>query len=445
VPVIVGSQFAPTFMFSGVAVALPSMGADLNAGATSLGLVESLFLAASVAFLLPVGRIADATDRGMLYKLGLLGFGVSSVLIGAMSSMPVILMLRFVQGIASAITAATGPALLAQSVPPERRGRAFGASLGAVYAGLTLGPVCAGVLIDQWGWRAVFWAGGALLLLAFLMTTVMLHSQWRRPAAGTVHLPSTVLVAGAMLALVLGSALMRRAELGYACMAAGFALAAAFIVLQRRLPRPLLDVSALNRNKVMRTALLIQVLLYTNAFCSIFMLSIYMQIVLGESANSSGQVLAIATLLMALVAPLSGFLSDRYRPGKVASLGVALVLGAVGVAMTLDERSSLAHVGMMLALQGLGFAFFSTPNMTIIMNSVSSSAASMASALTAMARSLGMVSGMLITAALISLKIGDEPLERHAAEFLATMQIAFAALSVLTVIALALSLRSRRR
>ena len=74
---IIASQFAPPFMFSGVA--LPAMGADLNAGATSLGLVETSFLAGSLAFLLPVGRLADASEKNTLYELGLLGFGISSV------------------------------------------------------------------------------------------------------------------------------------------------------------------------------------------------------------------------------------------------------------------------------------------------------------------------------------------------------------------------------
>jgi MFS family permease len=325
-------------------------------------------------------------------------------------------------------------------VPPERRGRAFGSSLAAVYGGLTLGPICAGFLIDLWDWRAVFWVGGTILVLACLLTTFIMPSVWRRPDAGSVNVPSTLVLVGATLSVVLGSAMLREGALGYACMAAGLALAVAFVILQRHLPHPLLNVAALNGNRVMRDALLVQVLLYTNAFCSIFMMSIYMQIVLGESANTAGQVLAIATLLMAMVAPFSGFLSDRYRPASVASFGVALVLVAILVATTLNERSDLWYVGLMLAVQGLGFAFFSTPNMTIIMNSVPANATSMASALTAKARSLGMVSGMLVTAALISLNIGNEPLNRHAMEFLATMETAFTALAALTVVALGLSL-----
>lgn len=99
---IVASQFAPPFMFSGVAVALPSMGRGLGFGATSLGLVETLFLAGALALLLPIGRLADLADKRTFYKLGLLGFGLASLAIGLSSSLLPILAVRFFQGIMSA-------------------------------------------------------------------------------------------------------------------------------------------------------------------------------------------------------------------------------------------------------------------------------------------------------------------------------------------------------
>src|SRR3954451_20817434 len=82
VPAIAASQFAGPFMVSGVAVALPALGADLNAGATALSLVETLFLAASVALLLPIGRLGDAADKVALYKTGIVAFAVASILAG---------------------------------------------------------------------------------------------------------------------------------------------------------------------------------------------------------------------------------------------------------------------------------------------------------------------------------------------------------------------------
>src|SRR5256714_4902196 len=82
VPAIAASQFAPPFMISGVAVALPALGADLAAGATALSLVETLFLAAAVAALLPAGRLGDAADKAALYKWGLAGFALTSIATG---------------------------------------------------------------------------------------------------------------------------------------------------------------------------------------------------------------------------------------------------------------------------------------------------------------------------------------------------------------------------
>lgn len=110
-----------------------------------------------------------------------------------------------------------------------------------------------------------------------------------------------------------------------------------------------------------------------------------------------------------------------------------------------DEHSALAFVVSVLAVQGLGFAFFSSPNLTIIMNSVPADTVSMASALGAKARSLGMVSGMLVTATLISLDFGNAPVERHPLRFVGTMQTSFSILAALTTVALVVSVLTRTR
>src|SRR6266581_216832 len=435
VPLIAVSQFAPPFMVSGVAVALPALGADLGAGATSLGLVESLFLAGSVAFLLPAGRLADAGDKASLYKLGLLAFGVTSLLAGLVSSVPLILLLRFIQGAFSALVAVSAPALLADLVPPERRGRAFGSMMG---------PICAGFLVELWGWRAVFIAGGAVLALVCALTQAVLPSSWRRPALRAVHGPSALLIIAAMLLLALGAASLRAGAPGYALVAAGVVAAALFPAWQRRLERPLLNIELLTHNAVLRNALLAQCFLYTNAFCSVFLLSIYMQVVLGRSPNASGQVLAIGTVLMAAVAPIAGLLADRYRAQAIAGCGVAVVLICPLLAMALDERSSLAHVAAVLAVQGVGFALFSSPNMKIAINSVPAGSASIASALSSTARTLGMLAGMFIAAALVSLNLGNDPVHRDPSRFLDNMRDAFLVLAAVTRVALAVSLAPKR-
>ena len=445
VPAIAAAQFAPPFMISGVAVALPALGADLNAGATALSLVETLFLAASVALLLPAGRLGDAADKVALYKIGMVAFAAASIACGLATSMSALLALRVVQGVASAAVQASGPAIVADAVPPERRGAAYGITIGAVYAGLTFGPICAGFLVDLWGWRAVFLVGGVMVLLLLLPIHFLLAASWHRPAPRAVHLPSTILVSAAMLALVAGAATLREGAGGWGAIALGLVLLAAFVAAQRRLASPLLDVRLLVENRVLGTALLVQWLLYCNAFGAVFLLSLYLQSVLGYEPDIAGEVLAVGTLLMAVIAPAAGALSDRTRPALIVSIGVATVLAAAVLGAFLHAGSNLVAVGIVLAVQGVGFAFFSSPNMAMVMNAVPRSRTSLVAALSATARSLGMVSGMLIVGALVSVNLGHSPVGADPARYIATMHTAFWVLAAVTAVALAVSvLRSSR-
>jgi MFS family permease len=444
VPALAAAQFAPPFMISGVAVALPALGAELSAGAVALSLVETLFLAASVALLLPAGRLGDAADKAALYKGGMAAFAAASILTGFAGSVGSVLLLRFVQGIASAAVQASGAAIIADAVPPHRRGRAFGITIGSIYAGLTLGPICAGFLVEMWGWRSVFVAGGAVALLLLVPAHLLLRARWTLSGGRAVHLPSTALVTVAMLALVGGAASLREGAMGYAGVALGLALLASFVFLQTRIAAPLLNVRILVDNRVLGTALLVQWLLYCNAFGTVFLLSLYMQSVLGHGPHTAGEVLAVGTLLMAAIAPAAGALSDRVRPASIAAAGVAVALVAVVMATFLGAGSHLLAVGAVLAVQGVGFAFFSSPNMALVMNAVPRERSGIAAALSASARSLGMVSGMLIVGALVSIKIGHAPVGADPARYVATMQLAFWILAAVTALALFFSLSGRR-
>ncbi|MGE3172654.1 MAG: MFS transporter [Planctomycetota bacterium] len=440
---IVGSHFGPPFMFSGVAVALPQLDAELHAGALSLGLIETTFLAGGLAFLLPAGRLADAGDKGTLFRFGLLAFGALSLAIAASSSVPLIVLLRFLQGAVSALFAATSAALLADLVPLAQRGRVFGASMGVVYAGLTLGPVAAGGLVAAFGWRAVFVVGAAVILAGAGLVARHLPMRWRRPPQ-VVHRPSVALVVAASLAATFGSAGLQHGWPGWVGLGIATALAAVFVAVQLRVARPLLDLRALRANGPLGAALLVQLVLYLNAYCSMFLLSLFLQVTLGRSPPAAGAVLALSGVVMAVVAPLAGALSDRLPRRLVTAAGAGAVLVSALLARTLDAGSTTGAVRLVLVLQGLGFGLFSSPNMAIIMASMPKAQSGMASALAAKARSIGMVTGMVLTQSLIALDLGARQPREDPVAFAATVSTIYTVLACTAALGLGVTLSGRR-
>ncbi|MEY2745008.1 MAG: hypothetical protein RL112_50 [Planctomycetota bacterium] len=442
---IIASQFAPAFMFSGVAVALPALAEDLGASARQLGLVETLFLAGSASFLLPIGRLADATDARTLYRAGLLCFALLTASLAMVAQVELLLCLRFLQGVSAAVVTTTGGALLAQLAPAERRGRVFGAAIGATYAGLSVGPLCAGWLVDLGGWRFVF-LGGAALLLAFAAPVVaLLACRWRKAEKGAVHWPSSLLFAAAVQCAVLGTASWREGWLGIAGVLLALALGATFVAWQSRLARPLVDLRQLRGNAPLESALLVQALLYMNAYANIVLLSLHLQIVLQRPAAEAGLILASGAAFMALLAPCSGWLADRLGPRRMVAAGVAVILVLACYAANLEAEQGAWPVLVVLLLHGLGFALFSTPNMMVVMSALPPSQYSIASALSAQSRSLGMLGGMLVLAVLLSLAFGAEGLESDPARLLAVEHRAWALLAIAGAAALYFALGSARR
>ncbi len=441
---VIASQFAPPFMFSGVAVLLPDLGSDLGAGAASLGLIETLFLAGSLSFMLPAGQLADATDKRTLYKLGLLGFGLISLVIGFSSSVGLILVMRFLQGVSASMIASTGAGIVADLVPPDRRGRVFGISMGTIYSGLALGPVCAGLIVEAAGWRGVFFVGGTVLLAGAAFVERIMPSRGRWPSRGPDPVSVGVLVL-AVLSLVLGTAHARTGAFGIALIGFGAFFFAVFLWRQRKISKPVLDVARLAENRPLRSALLVQLLLYMNAFCTVFMLSLLMQVTLGYPSRISGQVLAIGTVVMAAVSPLAGRFADRLRPTLISTFGVVAVAVSSVLGATLGPETPILRVAVLMGLQGLGFGLFASANITTIMNSVRPDEVGRAGAMAAMSRHLGMVSGMMVAAVLIAGRIGNGDIHAHPAELADIVRQAFSVLVVSSLLALSVAVGRRRR
>ncbi len=438
--VIALTQFAMPFMFSGVGITLPLMGLELHASAVALGLVETGYLGAAAAFLLPVGRLADATDKKMLFKAGLLGYGLLTLSIGFAGSPALIIALRIIQGIFGAMVMATGMALITEVVAKENLGKAMGLSIGAIYAGLAAGPFIGGVVTTNFGWRWVYFLTALVLILSFLLTHRLMKSQWRRPRIPFDWLGSLVVVS-IIVCLIAGSAMLDESHWGGVLLAIGLVNIPVFFWIEKRVKQPLLRFDRLRANRVLSKALLTQLMMYSGSFGMTFLYSLYLQEVKALSAQQAGQVLVIGPVLMAITAPAFGRLADRIPPTNISLTGMISTALSLLMATQVGVDTSLTYICITIVLQGLGFAMFSSPNMALIMSSVTPEHYSMASALASKTRYLGMVISMIIITLLMSTLIGAGTIRGSLESYLAVMQFSFVTFSVLLLAGIMLMVR----
>lgn len=150
------SSFMGPFMISSVNVALPAIQQEFAADAVALSWVATALLLAVAVFLIPLGKIGDIYGRKKVFTLGLVVYTLAS-LAGAFSvSMPMLITVRVFQGFGTAMFVTTGMAIVTSVFPPQRRGRAIGLYVSAVYIGLSVGPFAGGLLTQHLGWRSNF-------------------------------------------------------------------------------------------------------------------------------------------------------------------------------------------------------------------------------------------------------------------------------------------------
>jgi MFS family permease len=260
-----------------------------------------------------------------------------------------------------------------------------------------------------------------------------------------VHWPSLALLAAAVCALVASTAVAQRASLAWASGLGGGLLLAAFVWLQLRIENPLLDLRELVHNRPVGQALLVQLLLYLNGYCSIFMLSLFLQVTKEMPSQRAGLVLAIGSLVMAVVAPFAGRLADRIRPQLVTACGVVAVVVSSLLGMQLRPSSGVLHVALVLIAQGIGFGLFSSPNLMIVMNSMHGQKSGLASALSSQSRGLGMFLGMAVTGAFVAMYFGAQPVAAAPLRLVDTLHGAYSVLLVTSLLALVVALARRKR
>ena len=399
------AAFVTPFMSAAVNVALPSIGRELGASTGLMSWVATSFLLAAAVLLVPLGKLADIRGRRKLFAAGMAVFSVASLACVFAPSVPVLIALRAAQGIGGAMIYGTGTALLTSVFPAGERGRALGINVGTTYIGLSIGPFLGGLLTQHLGWRSLFLAAAVIGLAGLAVTLAGVRGEWAEAKGERFDLTGSLVYTAGLLAFMGGLAVLPAAA-GIALLIGGAACLSGFALLERRVAHPVLSIALFRGNPVFTFSNLAALISYSATFSVSYLMSLYLQEVRGMSPQSAGLLLVCQPVLQAAFSPVSGRLSDRVQPRILASLGMLLCACGLALLAFINATTGLGIAVAGLAVLGVGFALFSSPNTNAVMGAVERRSLGVASATLSTMRLLGQTLSMAMVMVAFTLSMG---------------------------------------
>lgn len=439
------SSFVVPFMASAVNVASPLIGAEFSLSAVRLGWIVTAYLLATAVSLLPAGRVADLVGKKRVFVLGMAVFSVSSLVSAVSPSYSILLASRIVGGVGAAMGFATGTAILMTVAPLSDRGRVLGWNVAAVYLGLSLGPPLGGVITHFLGWEWVFVAGAVSGLLTTAVAAWALEHEPAAAAGDSFDTAGAIAWCVALAAFMYGLTKLS-GTVGTPLVVLGLVCLMLFVWLESRLKSPLLEVGVFAHNPAFVFSNLAALINYSATMAVVFLLNLYLQFQRGLTVSEAGMILVIQPVVMAVVSPLTGRLSDRIEPGKLASAGMALTVVVLAAFSFLGPDTNLWFVRVGLAVLGLCFGLFSSPNMNAVMSSVERRRYGVASSTLATMRVVGQVLSMSVTTLIMTFYLGSAEIgPGNLGGLMKSVKLAFAVSAVLCVFGVAASLARGRK
>ncbi|MCL4458803.1 MAG: MFS transporter [Chloroflexi bacterium] len=392
-----------------VNIGLPTIMRFFRTDLPTIEWVVMAYLFTISVLLLPFGRLADMVGRKRVYTAGFIVFTSGSALCGAAQSPWQLILFRVLQAIGASMLMANGMAITTAVFPSRERGKALGINATIVATGATVGPTLGGLLIGWLGWRSIFYVNVPVGVIGTVMALLMLSEERISVLSGRPRLAFDLLgaltVAVSVLALLV--ALTNSQDSGWGSPSVSFLLVmffvflVAFLVIERHVQHPMVDLS-LFRSRFFAAGNAAACLSYLAISANMFLMPFFLQLVLGYTPVQAGVLLTPVSLVIAVVAPLSGWLSDRLGARLLSSLGLAINCLALFSLSQLSISSGYGDVLARLTLLGLGQGMFQSPNNSAVMGSVPRERYGLASGFLSMMRNLGMVGGVAVSGTILA-------------------------------------------
>jgi EmrB/QacA subfamily drug resistance transporter len=388
-----------------VNVALPSMRSSLHMSLSELEWVVAGYALTFAAFMLIGGKLADFVGRRLVFMIGLAVFTGASLACGLAPNGGFLIGARIVQGLGGALMNPATLSIIAATFAPRERGRAIGIWAGVSAMALAIGPLVGGLLTEHVNWNWIFFINVPVGLIGLLAIPLFIDESRDTTADQRLDLPGLMTSALGLFSLTYAFIEANSNGWGSARIIGAFAVAAAslvaFVLLERHQRAPMLDLS-LFRNRTFGGANAAMLFVGLAMFGTFFYVSLYMQNVLKYSPVQAGASFLPMTILIILIAPRAGALTDRVGSRWLVGIGMTLLAVMLFYYTTLGANETFWALLPGLLLGGIGMGMTMTPVTAAAMSAVSVDKAGVGSAVLNSARQVGGSLGIAVMGAIVA-------------------------------------------
>jgi EmrB/QacA subfamily drug resistance transporter len=403
-PVVLLAPFMGSLDGSIVNVALPTIARRLDVGIDGVQWVVSSYLIVISALVLIFGKIADRIGKVGIFEYGFLVFGAGSALCALSWSLPVLILARVFQAIGASMFMSSNQAIIATIFPHEERGRALGLLGTTVAIGTMVGPPLGGIMVGFLDWRSLFLINIPISIFAFAAGRKLIPADSKSGSLAGFDLAGSglfvVFVSGVFYFMLSGQDKGWGSPVQIGSAIAGVACGILFMRRERRVKDPMIDLSIFG-DGLFSLSVACVLIVFIATFCVNIVLPFYLQDALGLPPAGAGLLLLASPLASGLIAPMSGYLSDKVGAKALTVVGLAILLAGLGIMCGLGMGTSPAIVIGSLVLFGAGSGIFGSPNTKLIMSQAPKDKLGIAGSINALARNMGMVSGIAFAVALL--------------------------------------------
>ncbi|HEY4398982.1 MAG TPA: MFS transporter [Lactobacillaceae bacterium] len=387
--------FMSTLDTSIVNIALPVLAKNLGIMTSQSTYAVVVYLVVIAGLLVTMGRLGDLFGKVRLFKYGTHIFTIGSLLAGISPTLNWLLVARAVQAVGAAATMANGFGIIADTFPPEMRGRAMGFVTVANPLGFIAGPALGSLLLSSFQWQAIFLVNVPVGLIAIGLGALFLPKNVQSNA-GRFDFVGAVLLFGALTSLF--GTLEVSQNIGFSqiwwLLVVAILLIVGFVLYERRLEQPLLDLRVFLNHGFSLSVGAGLMMVMTNSFWNL-LLPFYLESYRGWSLSMASALMIIFPVGMIVSAPLGGFLGDKL--GKYPLMVTGLVLALIAqIGYVYVDHASFTILAIFTVLTGIGNGLFLGLNAATTMSFVQREKMGVAGAINSLSISVGQLIGVVV-------------------------------------------------